>query len=202
MFWYDMKTFRKDPFSRGFATQGVRTLYNKKVLLRERKRHTHRGVSSTPSVNRGGVPPQQAYPPGQVWQGVPEVGYPPGQVQWGGTQGGVPPGQGYPQPGLMGETWGGVPSSGRGTPYPPSRGTPQVQWGVPEVGYPPAGVPPSQVQWGYPRWGTPPPWHGYPAPQVWTNRRMDGWTDACQNITFPRTTYGVGNNFMKVMFEL
>ena len=71
---------------------------NKKVLLRERKRHTDRGVSSTPSVIRGGVPP-----PSQVQWG--EVGYPPqpGLTQGeGGTQGGVPPGQvqrggGYPR---------------------------------------------------------------------------------------------------------
>ena len=30
-------------------------------------------------------------------------------------------------------------------------------------------------------------------PQVWTDRRMDGWTGTCQSTTFPRTTYAVGN---------
>ena len=25
------------------------------------------------------------------------------------------------------------------------------------------------------------------------DRQIDGWTDACQNITFPRTTYTGGN---------
>ena len=49
---------------------------NKKVLLRERKRHTDRAVSSTPSVSRSGVPPPAGVPPGQVWWGVPEVGSP------------------------------------------------------------------------------------------------------------------------------
>ena len=54
--------------------------------------------------------------------------------------------------------------------------------GVPKVGYPPSGYP-------SPGWT----WLGYPPPQVWTDRQMDGWTDTCQNITFPRTTYAVGN---------
>ena len=69
----------------------VVTKTNKKVLLREHKRHTNCGVSSTPSVTWGGVLPPAGVPPGQVWQGVgvlPEVGYPPD---------GVPPKVGYPQ---------------------------------------------------------------------------------------------------------
>ena len=28
------------------------------------------------------------------------------------------------------------------------------------------------------------------------DRQIDGWTDACQNITFPRTTYAGGKNFV------
>ena len=48
---------------------------NKKVL-REHKRHTNRGVSSTSSVTRGGVPPPAVVPP---WPGV-----------MAGTRGGVP----------------------------------------------------------------------------------------------------------------
>ena len=67
---------------------------DKKVLLRERKRHTARRVVSTPSVvlpgypPRGGVPSQ--VPPGGG--GVP--GTPPGE---GGTRSGTPLG-GYPDP--------------------------------------------------------------------------------------------------------
>ena len=47
-----------------------------------------------------------------------------------------------------------------------------------------------QMSWGYP-----PPawiWPGYP-PRC---GQTDGWTDTCQNITFPRTTYAVGKNII------
>ena len=50
----------------------------KKVLLRERKRHTDRGVISTPSVTQGGVPPIRV-PPARSdggTQGAPLLGYP------------------------------------------------------------------------------------------------------------------------------
>ena len=159
--------------------------YNK-VLLRERKRHTDRGVSSTLSVNRDWVPPQQGYPqarsdgglpevgyplagvPQQGYPPLPQLGYPPGQVRWGGTQGvvaplaGVPPARsdgGYPRwgtpwPGVMGGIQGGV-TPGRGTPWPGLMGS--TQGGVPRI------------------WT----WPGYPLPQVWTDRRMDGRTDMC-----------------------
>ena len=77
---------------------------NKKVLLRERKRHTDRSVSSTPSVSLGGVPP----PPSQVWWGG------------GGTQGGVPPGSGTPPPARSDRGGGGYPSwTWPGYPPPP-----------------------------------------------------------------------------------
>ena len=145
---------------------------NKKVLLRERKRHTARRVVSTPSVVLPGYPP----PPGG---GVPGSRYPPGGSQpryppGGGTRISVPPPRGGPRPR-----------------YPPG--------GVPGPRYPPGGG-------GYPDLGTPPPpgclmafWemlqsimgYGYPPP---VDRQIDGWTDACQNITFPRTTYAGGNN--------
>ena len=52
---------------------------NKKVLPRERKRHANRGVLSTPSVIRGGVPPSRGTPPARSDIGVSEVGYPPGR---------------------------------------------------------------------------------------------------------------------------
>ena len=53
---------------------------NKKVLLRERKRHTARRVVSTPSVVLPGYPPRGGYP---------DLGTPPGGG--GGTRTSVPP---------------------------------------------------------------------------------------------------------------
>ena len=151
---------------------------NKKVLLRERKEHTDRGISST---TRGGVPP-------------PHHGTPLGQIRQGGTQDGVPPVRVPPA------RSDGVPQVGY-----PCQGThpSQVQWGghgVPDVGSPPLGSPstPGQVQWGGDnkggspqlglmggtRGGVPPLGYlpgrgdlaGMPHPQVWTDRRMDGQT--------------------------
>ena len=110
---------------------------NKKVLLRERKRHTDRGVSSTPSVvlYEVGYPPVGVPPPAKSDRGVPEVGYPPsgyplarsggGYLRWGTPCQGTPPAR-----------WGTPPS--------------QVWWGVPKVGYPPP-------QLAGPGRGTPPP---------------------------------------------
>ena len=87
----------------------IEILRNKKVLLRERKRHTDRGVSSTPSVTRGGVPPRpgptgRGYPRwGTPCQGTPPARSDGGYLRWGtplarsdrgggtGTSGGVPP---------------------------------------------------------------------------------------------------------------
>ena len=79
----------------------------KKVLLRERKRHTARRVASTPYVvltgyppSPGRVPPPTRVPPSR--QGTPPPGYPP--------PGRVPPHQGtpprVPPPGW---TWQGTP---------------------------------------------------------------------------------------------
>ena len=78
---------------------------NKKVLLRERKRHTACRVASTPYVVLPGyppparVPPRPGYPPSQ---GTPPPGYPPGWT-WQGTPqldlAGYPPCQGTPPPG-------------------------------------------------------------------------------------------------------
>ena len=60
-------------------------LGHKKVLLHECKWHTDHGVSSTPSVTQGGVPPQQGTP----WQGTPQPGltgeYPKWGTPWQGT---------------------------------------------------------------------------------------------------------------------
>ena len=80
------------------------------------------------------------------------------------------------------------------------------------MGYPPSGYPPPGPGWGTPPpgsgWGTPLPtwtWLGYPPACTWLGYPpagpgqgtpppgVDRHTDACQNITFPRATYAVGN---------
>ena len=96
----------------------IELVCNKKVLLRERKRHTNRGISSTPSVSRSEARP----------------GLTGGYLRWGTS-----PSRGTPL--LYLAKWATLPPAG-GTP-PPSRGCPpgQVGWGVPEVGYLPIGVP-------------------------------------------------------------
>ena len=141
---------------------------NKKVLLRERKRHTDRGVSSTPSLTWGEVPLQ----PGSIGGGTrgrilprhgtllarsnggpPTAGTTPCQVWWGHLRWGTSPGRGTTQQGYPpGQVWWGYPRWG--TPqqgYPLTRsnggcprwGAPSQVWqGVPKVGYAPAGVPP------------------------------------------------------------
>ena len=87
-------TPEKDNFGEIIEKKG-----NKKVLLRERKRHTDRDVSST---TRGRVPSSLPPLPGLTGRGYPRWGYPL---------------SGYtPQPGLMGGTQGGVPPLG----YPPT----------------------------------------------------------------------------------
>ena len=110
---------------------------NKKVLLRERKRHTARRVVNTPSV---------------VLTGYPPAGYPPARVH-------LPPRQGTPHQGTARQD-----TPGQGTPpprVPPSRVPPQP--GYPP-GYPPARVPPRP---GYPPWqGTPPPGPGRVPPRA------------------------------------
>ena len=62
---------------------------DKKVLLRERKRHTARRVASTPYVVLTGYPPQPGYPPSQGTP--PGAGYPPGRVPPLAGPGRVPP---------------------------------------------------------------------------------------------------------------
>ena len=113
--------------------RGVILLHNKKVLLRERKRQTNRGVSSTPPKVRypparsdgvGGIPkvgyPRQFYPPlARSNRGVPKVGY--------------PTSSGTHRPGLMG--------------YP--------RWGTLWQGYPPVEVPLARSDWGLPEVGYP-----------------------------------------------
>ena len=126
-------------------------------------------------------------PPGLM--GVPDVRYPPVRVP--------------PWPGLMGGTQGGV----------PHRGTSLNLAGVPPC-LDLAGLTPTLTWLGYPHTWTwlnyhpPPPhldlawvppawtWLRYPpaGPGLGTLLGVDRRTDACQNITFPRTTYAVGKN--------
>ena len=82
---------------------------------------------------------------------------------------------------------GGYPPSGPGR-VPPSRGYLPLAWGTPWAGGTPpwpGGLPPSWTWLGYPSW----PGGVSPCGQT------DGWTDTCQNITFPHTTYAVGNQW-------
>ena len=154
--------------------------YNKKVLLRERKRHTARCVASTRRAGRGGTLGGAPLPvggyPGRgspANGGVPQAGPP----CWGGTPGGAP---------LL----GGVLRVG-----------PHHQLdGVPPPHHELDGVPPSPPWAG---WGTPLPtmsWMGYPSPLPsagWGTPPPRVWTDTqSENITSSRTTYAVGKKYL------
>ena len=130
---------------------------------------------------------QEAYRPPCSEYSVVLPGYPPP----GGYLTRAPPGgSGYPPGGYLTRVppWGG-------SRYPPG--------GVPDPGTPPggSGYPPGGgYLTGYP----PASWHsGKCCKALWdmgtppVDRQIDGWTDACQNITFPRTTYAGGNNVCK-----
>ena len=99
-------------------------LLNKKVLLRERKRHTARHVASTPSVVLTGVNPIPGPDPDG---GTPSLGVPLSRSRWG-----------YPHLDLAGVD-GGVPHPWWRRGYPPSglnQGTPlsTFRWGYPITG--------------------------------------------------------------------
>ena len=119
---------------------------NKKVLLRERKRHTACRVAITPSVVISWVtpPPRRLdlTPPGWTWPPLLAGPDPPTPLLAGPD----PPPLAGPDPPPPGWTW------------PPLAG-----------------------------WTWPPPTCG----------QTDWWTDTCQNITFPRTTYAGGNESLK-----
>ena len=145
-------------------------IINKKVLLRERKRHTAHCVANTPYVVLTGYPSPggvRVPPPGGVGLGTPPGGYPvryppggsgydprgvrvppggvPGQVPpRGGTRSGTPPG-GYP---VRYPPWGGLGTPPGGSGYPPGG----VR--VPPQGGP--GTPPGEGGRGYPDPPSPP----------------------------------------------
>ena len=154
LFYHDLGT--RSRYSN--LTQIFKDNLNKSVLLRERKRHTDRRLSSTPcAVPGGGVTqvgplgyPHPDLARGVPWAGPPWLGYP---LSW--------PGQGYPRwvPPWLGSpilTWpGGYPGW-----VPPGWGTPQLDL---------AAVPPPRPS---PSWT----WLRYP-PCGQTDRQTDGWMD-------------------------
>ena len=142
--------FCNSVFSQTFIAHvsGTKICYDKKVLLRERKRHTARLVASARYAalcNGGGDTPGRGVPHLRSKGGVPHLrskgGGTPSQVQGGypisgrGVPhlrlGGYP---GYPHPDLR---WG-PPLLRPGMGYPPY---PDLRWGTPlprpEIGYPP-----------------------------------------------------------------
>ena len=143
---------------------------NKKVLLRERKRHTDRCVSSTPSavLSRKGTPsPARGYPiPGWEEGVLPSWGTSPSWPGWGVPH---PWTGGYPCPDL-----------GPVTGVPLERTWDQWKYYGMEIGYPPRKyMEPVEVLWnGDGDWVTP------PSPPV--------WTDWKHNLP-SRTSYAVGN---------
>ena len=156
----------------GWVIYNTNLNFNKKVLLRERKRHTARRAASTrhgmgtPSSHGGGYPTQSWW--GGVLHPVMVGGYPgtphpdlargrgtPTSHGWGVPH---PVMMGVPHPVMVGGTWvpltiqtwpGGYPiqSSRYPPPSKPSRGstlgTPTIR---PGIGYPP----PSDLGWGTP----------------------------------------------------
>ena len=156
-------------------------LPNKKVLLRERKRHTARPVVSTPSVVLPGYPPG-GYPVSYPPRGGP--GTPPGGV-W------VPPG------GVRVPT---SPPGGYPVRYPPG-GVRVPPWGGP-------GTPPGGTRSGTPRGGTRTPLGGVWVPPlvphgilgnvakhygIWVPPPC-GQTNKVKLLPSRRTTYAGGNN--------
>ena len=122
------------PFVKDFKCNYSHTKVNKKVLLRERKRHTTHNVGSaryaalSPDLGGGGGPPSSAnggYPHpvlmGRIYHHQVLTGVPPSRFDWG-------------TPSSSNRVFPGVPPSGR-------------------MAVPPSGrmvVPPVRTGWGYP----------------------------------------------------
>ena len=165
---------------------------NKKVLLRERKRHTAchmAGAHYAALYNGGGVPhPVLAWggvtPSSPGWQGE-RVPHP---VSWPeGTPSSPGQGGGYPIQSWLG---GGTPSSpGCSTPSIPGQGVPHpVSWPGGTPSSPGEGGTPSSPGWGYsptpsrPGMGYPliQTWDGVPSIQTWNGYpppHIEVWTD-------------------------
>ena len=149
--------------------------------------------------------------------GYPPVGVPTrpgvrGYPRWGTLPRQDTPSWGTPWPGLMGGPPVRIPPDGvplcldlAGVPpphldlagVPPRLDLAQVIPHLDLAGVLPhldlARVPPPTWTWlGYPP-PPPGPGSGTPPPPLGVDRQNDGWTHTCQNITFPRTTYAVGN---------
>ena len=141
---------------------------NKKVFLCERKRHTDRGVSSTPSVNRSGVPPLSGTPPARSDRGYLRLGtpvrYPHSQVR-----------RGHPR----------LSSPHSGTPSQVGYHLARSDRGVPNLRYPLLGTPPSG-----PGWVPPPTWTWLGYCPLGVDRQTDGWTRV-KTLPSRRTTYAV-----------
>ena len=169
---------------------------NKKVLLRERKRHTARCVANTRYVVLTGYPPwggnRSGTPPGGSGYPLPPRGY---LVRSPGGVSGYPPrgylvryppgGSGYPPPGGYPVRY---PPGGSGYPL-GGPGTPQGVW-VPPGGYLvryPRGGPGTPPRGGT-RSGTPP--GGYPDPP---SPPVDRQT-LVKTVPSRRTTYAGGKN--------
>ena len=171
----------------------TRKIGNKKLLLRERKRHTARRIASARYAalcNGGGGTPGRGGTPSQVWvRGYPISG-----------PGGISHLRGVPH-----LRSGGVPHhrSGEGTPSQVGRGVLHLRSGGtlgtphhPDLvgGHP--GTPYPDLRWGTPYldlgWGTPYPdlrWILPPPPRK---------CEQTENITFPHPSDAGGNKFDKV----
>ena len=142
---------------------------NKKFLLRNRKMRTARGVLSLSVSRKGG----EGTPISLEWYPYPVGGY-----VYPVRGRGLRPVQGYCSPLPLEGTW--------------AQGTwaPRLRYPSPGRGLgPKTGVPP-RMDLG-PETGVPTPLEG-----TWDQRLAYspcGWTDTCENITFPRTLYAGGN---------
>ena len=134
-----------------YCAENEKQCWNKKVLLRERKRHTARhvavasacyfggrGLPRIPAPRHGmGTPPEMGYPPRHGMGYPPEMGYPPRHGMGYPTEMGYPPIQGWGTPPFQG--WIGYPPQPRLDRVPPlskaGLGTPPPIQGW--IGYPP-----------------------------------------------------------------
>ena len=181
---------------------------NKKVLLRERKRHTARCVANTPYVVLTGYPPggypvRYTPPPGGS-------GYPPGGGGGGGggTGGGTRSGTG----GVRVPPWGYPVRYPRGVRVPP-RGVPGQVPPLGGSGYPPggtqSGTPPGGTRSGTPGGVRVPPREGYP---VRYPSPREGYPDPppppvdrqtpVKTVPSRRTTYAGGNDTVQLCSQV